>query len=94
MDYLFLNKILSRNIFVPEAEGAKWLFQPNVLEAEKNADMVPQDMWNVLNKVPVSNSERKHADSLFEALWQETMRVDSKLEENDGLNDNFNKTEM
>ncbi|XP_033220456.1 uncharacterized protein LOC117175042 isoform X2 [Belonocnema kinseyi] len=70
-------------------------FDSNPAEPEKHAEMVPQDMWNILNKIPVPSSEQtRHADYLYEALWEESMKVGTRPQENVGHNDNFNKTKI
>lgn len=52
-------------------------------------------MWNILKKTAVPASERKNAETLFEALLQETLRESKRLKENDIDDAAFiNKTRM
>ncbi|XP_043471331.1 uncharacterized protein LOC122504333 isoform X2 [Leptopilina heterotoma] len=64
-------------------------------ERERNNVLVPQDMWNILKKTAVPASERKKAESLFEALLQETLRESQKLRDDNVENGTFsNKTQI
>lgn len=52
-------------------------------------------MWNILKKTAVPASERKKAESLFEALLQETLRESQRLRDDNLENGTIsNKTQM
>ncbi|XP_051157292.1 uncharacterized protein LOC127279154 [Leptopilina boulardi] len=66
-------------------------------ERERNNIHVPQDMWNILKKTSVPASERRNAETLFEALLQETARECRRLRGNDNVDNatfNNNKTQI